>query len=200
MKAAGEGYIKFKCELTDANFEFKDHDFSNLERWRGKMFEMGLIGVYPDGIGFGNISLRAGSSSAFIISGSATGSHPHLCKDQYALVTHVNFEENSLICTARLNASSESMSHAVIYETCSLVNGVIHLHSKILWGQLINRIPTTLSTVTYGTPEMAYEIKRVIRENDLISAGLIVMGGHEEGIIAYGKDLDEAGKLILNLY
>jgi hypothetical protein len=44
---------------------------------------------------------------------------------------------------------------------------------------------------------MAHEILRLYRETDLPRAKLAAMAGHEEGVIAVGLDLDEAGCVLL---
>ena len=47
--------------------------FSELDAARTTLHDAGLIGVYPSGIGYGNISLRL-AGNLFLISGSGTGS------------------------------------------------------------------------------------------------------------------------------
>jgi len=66
-----------------------------------------------------------------------------------------------------------------------------------LWNKLINKIPTSSPDVEYGTPEMAFEIHRLFKETDLSAKQILVMGGHEEGIISFGENLDEAGDIII---
>ena len=193
-----EGYIKFKCLLVGEDFNFSKDQFLLIENWRERFYKLNLIGAYPNGIGFGNISIRFKEGNNFIISGSATGNYKHLKMEHYALVTDFSINENSLSYIGRVKASSESLSHAVIYETSDLINGIIHVHSKLLWDRLIDKIPTTNQLVTYGTPEMAMELKKTLLNNKLESGGIIVMGGHEEGIISFGKDLKSAAKLLLD--
>ena len=199
MLSAEEGYIKFKCNLNESGFEFPDKLFESLEKWRGEMYNLGLIGMYDSGIGFGNISHRDGNSNRFIISGSATGKYRQLERKHYALVTAFNIEKNSLDCSGYIKASSESLSHAAVYKHLEVVNAVIHIHSKPLWEKYRFRLPTTGESVTYGTPEMAWEIARVISEHGLKEKGVIVMAGHEEGLISFGTDLENAGRLIKEL-
>lgn len=198
MISAEEGYIKFNCKLSGSDFEFPDLVYEALEQWRGEMYNLGLIGMYDNGIGFGNISHRVGDTDQFIISGSATGNFQHLERKHYALVTAYNFEENSLECSGNIKASSESLSHAAIYEQLNSINAVIHVHSKSLWDRYRFQLPTTAESVAYGTPEMAGEIRRVISE-DSLKEGVIVMAGHEEGIIAFGRNMEIAGERIMAL-
>ena len=57
-----EGVIKFQCEWIKA--EAPDAaEIEELNFWRTLLFQSGLIGVYPDGTGFGNINcLYAGDN------------------------------------------------------------------------------------------------------------------------------------------
>jgi len=163
------------------------------------MYEYGFIGVYPNGIGYGNISARADASS-FYISGTATGSLPVLEEKHYALVNSWSFNQNSLKCTAMVNASAESLSHAAIYESLPHVGAVIHIHHKGLWDKYLNSLLTTSTDVLYGTPEMAREISNIVQTVKLNQDSILVMGGHEEGIVSWGETLDEAGEVVLKYY
>ncbi len=76
---------------------------------------------------------------------------------------------------------------------------MFHIHNLELWKRIIGKVPTTLSNAEYGTPQMAMEIKRLYRQTDLRKTRVLVMAGHQEGIMAFGLDADEAGKRILSL-
>lgn len=194
-----EGYIKFEAEWEKSPpmpLKF----FKRLNTWRKKLYDLGLIGMYPDGIGYGNISERFDRKGSFLITGSATGRFPELTPAHYCLVTKVFSEENRLICHGPVIASSESMSHATIYRECPEVSGVIHIHHKQLWQQLMDVVPTTERSAEYGTPEMARAISWLLRDTDLRAEGIFVMAGHEEGIFSFGKTLEEAGKVLLRHY
>jgi L-ribulose-5-phosphate 4-epimerase len=193
-----DGYIKFNCHWNNAPFSMPNAIFEKINSLRSRLHELGLIGVYKNGVGFGNISCKA-SKEAFYITGSATGEKAILSKKEYALVTEWNFKQNSLKCTGLTKASSESLSHAAIYESDDTIEAVIHIHSKKMWENYLNVIPTTSKDLSYGTPEMAYALKKISSETSL-KKGLLVMGGHEEGIIAYGANLDQAGKILLSYF
>ena len=49
----------------------------------------------------------------------------------------------------------------------------------------------------YGTPQMALEIKRLAEECFLRDHGILVMAGHDDGIITFGKNLAEAYAILL---
>ena len=191
-----EGYIKFNCNWIPSN-DIPLNKVAELNVWREIMYKKGLIGVYPDNIGFGNISMRC-NEKTFLISGSATGGLATLNESHYSLVTDYDPGTNSVTCTGPLKASSESLTHALIYECSAATNAVIHIHNLDLWNRLIHHVPTSRENVSYGTPEMANEIKRLFEETALSKEKIIVMGGHREGIISFGKDLEEAGNILID--
>jgi ribulose-5-phosphate 4-epimerase/fuculose-1-phosphate aldolase len=186
-----EGYIKFSADWTKAA-AFPDAEIAELNDFRQMLYRMGLIGAYNNGIGFGNISRRVKNKGLFYISGSKTGNLAQLNASHYALVTAVAAAENRLRCTGPVMASSESMSHAVIYEECPEVNGVIHVHNLTLWKKLMHKVPTTDASAPYGSPEMVDSIRQLLHKTDLRKRRIFVMEGHEEGIFTFGENLGAA--------
>jgi len=193
-----KGYIKYHCHWIEDK-PMKASLIKELNNWRDKLYQLKLIGAYSNGIGYGNISIRL-ESNVFLITGSATGHLKKLSAKHYTRVTSYNFAKNTLTCEGPIRASSESLTHAAIYEANKEVNAVIHIHSKPLWDKLLCTIPTTSPAVEYGTPQMALEIGRLFNETDLNTKRILVMAGHEEGIIAFGKDLDDAGSIIMGYW
>jgi Class II Aldolase and Adducin N-terminal domain. len=61
-----------------------------------------------------------------------------------------------------------------------------------LWAALLNHAPTSSKAAEYGTPELAYEIMRLFKNGDVESRKILVMAGHEGGIVTFGKDFEEA--------
>jgi len=43
---------------------------------------------------------------------------------------------------------------------------------------------------------MAIEIARLLRDPLMLHQGIIAMGGHREGVLCFGKDLEDAGHSI----
>lgn len=181
-------------------FPFQEEIFSQLETARTKLYKLGLIGMYPDGIGFGNISVKSGENSTFIITGSATGQFEELDQSHYALVTGSDFEKNSISCSGLTKASAESLTHAAVYESLPEIGAVVHVHCLWLWEKLLNNYPTTSDEIEYGTPEMAYAVGKLASEINGRKEKVIVMGGHREGILAFGNNLIEATSQIINIY
>lgn len=194
-----EGYIKYNCEWENKAIAISEGVFKELDKWRDKLYKLNLIGVYDNGIGFGNISQKF-DDKQFIITGSATGSKDYLKPSDYALVTQWDYDGNSLSCVGNTKASSESLSHAAVYESAIHAQAVIHIHSMPLWEKYKHSLPTTSDKIAYGTPAMAYAIKELVEKENQKNSGVIVMAGHEEGILSYAPTLNKAGELILILY
>ena len=76
---------------------------------------------------------------------------------------------------------------------------VVHIHNYPLWDRYLGILPTTSPEVEYGTPTMANEITRILTLPKTLQKKVIIMGGHEEGIFAFGKTIEEAVSLILAL-
>jgi L-ribulose-5-phosphate 4-epimerase len=182
-----EGYTKFNCEWQKSGAIITDAVFKKINGWREILYDLKLIGVYKNGIGFGNISVRAKSESNFIITGTGTGKIRKLTQNHFSKVTDYSLTKNKLTCKGPVKASSESLSHAVIYEIDPEINAVIHGHNMEYWEKLIHIVPTTHKDVAYGTPEMAKEIIRLFRETDVSEKKILVMGGHQEGIYQYNN-------------
>lgn len=190
-----EGYIKYEVRWIEGDPPAEESVIS-LRGWRDRLHRLGLIGVYPDGIGFGNISERAGGQE-FIITGTQTGGVPELEARHLTRVIAVDIARNRLTCAGPVAASSEAMTHAAFYHCDPAIGAVIHIHHLPTWNALLDILPTTGKQVPYGTPEMAWEIERLYRESDLPERKIVVMGGHREGLISFGRDLDEAGGILL---
>jgi L-ribulose-5-phosphate 4-epimerase len=191
-----EGVIKFNCQWTKSG-PLNGDWIKDINPWRDKLYTSGLIGVTEDGIGYGNISIRF-RQNEFIISGSGTGKFEKLTGEHYALVTDFNIDENTIHSTGPIIASSESLTHAMIYDYAGDVNAVIHVHHLKLWEKLLKSLPATAENIEYGTPEMAKEIARLFSEQNLSHHKLFAMAGHSGGIVCFGESLEEAGESLLN--
>lgn len=195
-----EGYIKYQCHWTQTK-PLAIEAYGELLSYRDRAYALGLIGVYPDGVGFGNISCRCPQNPEhFIISGTQTGHIPKLSIGYYARVTNVNLAQNTVTCEGPVKASSESLTHGAIYQLAPSVQGIIHVHHGALWKGLLNQVPTTSPNVPYGTPEMAMEMERLMRESRLLEDKILVMAGHEDGVVTFGNSLQEAYKILQGYY
>ena len=184
-------YVKFTHERTGAEIAPFDQ-LTALNECRRKLCELHLIGVDSNGIGFGNLSIRDGATCNFYITGSATGGLAELTLADCVRVVAHDFEQNWLRYEGNAIPSSESLTHAAIYESDPVASAVIHCHDSVLWARLLGRVPTTTPAAAYGTPQMAYEIIRLFDVGDVRTRKIFVMAGHEGGIVTFGKDFEDA--------
>jgi len=184
-------YVKFTDERAGADIAAFDA-LAELNACRRKLLEQRLIGVDSNGVGFGNLSVRDGRTTSFYITGSATGALAELTPTDCVRVVAYDFEKNWLRYEGAAIPSSESLAHAAIYESDPTAAAVIHCHDSMLWRTLLDHLPTTSRAAAYGTPEMAYEIMRLLKMSDMRKKRIFVMAGHEGGIVVFGRNLEEA--------
>ena len=193
-----EGYIKFQAEQVAGSIA-QPAEFDQLNRARTELFDLGLIGSYDNGIGFGNLSLRE-QGQRFLITASATGGERVLRFDQYCLVESFSPERNLVRARGGLLASSESMTHGAIYAASPAVQCVMHIHSRVMFDALLARPALhTPASIPYGTPAMALAVSSLVKNQRQLPV-LFVMAGHDEGIIAYGAEIDSVKQLIVSTF
>lgn len=180
-----EGIIKFNIDWEKKQLEYNDK-ILELDKLRTELHKLKLVGIYPDGLGYGNVSVREGNG--FLITGSQTGKPEILGENGYSFVSSWDISKNYLKCEGLLKASSESLTHAAVYEIDKNIKCVIHIHSKDLWEKYIDKLPTSDKNAEYGTVLMANSIKEIIKAGNKI----VVMGGHYEGILVCGELVSQA--------
>jgi len=191
-----EGYIKYQPIHRDAP-ALADEFLVEIIRYRQKLYDFSFIGMYETGIGYGNISLRT-IENQFVISGSATGGKAKLSADDFCTVTQCDVDANSVYAEGPIAASSESMTHYVLYQCDPKIKAVIHIHNAEVWKQQLHQLPTSSVSAEYGTPEMAISLKEELVQINQTS-GIIIMGGHVDGILAFGINLSDAFHLLNKL-
>jgi len=203
-----EGVIKFKLDYESGPPSGHAEAVRTLSAWRRLMVLAGLMGQAPDpydGYGFGNISCRVPPYYApprarlFLISGTQTGRLSDLGPEHYALVSACAPRENRVCALGPVLPSSESMTHGAVYAQDPGIRFVIHGHSPDIWGQArVLGLPVTREDVPYGTPEMAREVQRLFHDTDVRRLGVFAMGGHLDGIVAFGATAREAGAALMD--
>ena len=195
---AEEGYVKFTAHLTEKGL-VAFPELAELNEVRTELHELELIGVLPDGIGYGNLSVRLPGEEVFWISGTATGAERELSLENYCRVDLFKAATNEVWCTGRVKASSETMSHGAVYAANAEIGCVIHVHSRELFEfMLAGHFAKTPPEVEYGTPEMA-EAVRTLVESVGEETGVFVLAGHQDGVMAYGPDIASAREVLLGL-
>jgi L-ribulose-5-phosphate 4-epimerase len=190
-------YIKFTSERRNAELSQFD-GFAELNAYRRQLRKLRLIGVDSNGVGFGNLSVRDGTTKNFYITGSATAGIAELTIADCAKVVAYDFERNWVGYEGSTMPSSESLTHAAIYQSDTKTGAVIHCHNSTLCRAMLNQAPTSSKAVAYGTPEMAYEIIRLFKLSDVQSRKILIMAGHEGGIVTFGRDLQEAFTVLMH--
>jgi ribulose-5-phosphate 4-epimerase/fuculose-1-phosphate aldolase len=194
-----EGYIKFESHWRKTN-ALDNAEIVLLNRWRRPLYAAGLIGHYEEhGIGFGNLSMRLGTERQFIISGTQTGHLPHPGAEHYAVVEDYDIDQNRVYSRGATEASSESLTHAAIYELDRDIGAVVHVHSAEMWARLKESAATTDAGIAFGTPDMAREFQRLFLETDFAVTGIAVMAGHDSGLVSSGRNLQQAAERILTI-
>jgi methylthioribose-1-phosphate isomerase len=192
--AGGEGAIKFRCERRPG--VVRAAEVRDLRSVRAGLRRRGLIGVGADGVAYGNLSRRVGRGSRFVITATGTGALPALRAADYVRVERCDLARNRVWCRGARDASAESMTHAAVYAADARIGAVLHVHDGALWRRLMRSdLPRTPRSAAYGTPAIARAVRDVVRDTGRTS-GVVVMGGHEEGLIAFGRTPREAWRAL----
>ncbi|MGD2137751.1 MAG: class II aldolase/adducin family protein [Gammaproteobacteria bacterium] len=202
-----EGVIKFELRHRKTATLTIREGLPALTAWRQILWQLRLVGQDPPrygGYGFGNVSMRLAPFAApfnrrrFLISGTQTGSLPVLDASHYVAVTEYDPRQNRVVSAGPLPPSSESLTHGMLYNMAAAIHVILHVHSPDIWQAATGLgIPVTDAAVAYGTPEMADEVGRLFAETDVRHRGLFAMGGHRDGIVAFGANADQAGQIVV---
>lgn len=190
-----EGTIKFKARWKETE-AFPAVILEEMIASRQQMFARGYIGEYAPGLGYGNISMRYGEGAQFLISGAKTGRLAEALPEHFTHITEVYPRRNEVYCRGPVIASSETMSHAMIYQCEPSAQIAIHLHAAQAWERLLHQVPTTDASAEYGSPEMSASIEQLFQTTNLRDKKIFVMEGHPEGIFVFGRSFAEASAIL----
>ena len=192
-----EGYIKFTVHLNETEVQVPEA-LQELNTVRTALFDKGMIGILPDGVGFGNLSIKEAGSDLFFISGTATGGKRILDLQDYCRVDSCSIERNEVHCSGHICASAETLSHYAVYHANPEIHCVIHIHHKAFFQRLLTSdCPATSPDAAYGTPEMAHDIEALVKRTPA-AHGILVMTGHEDGVIAWGRTITETYNVLMS--
>lgn len=209
-----EGVVKFRALQVTNPPAISDPLFSDpllldeLNGWRSVLQFFGLIGQDHSGVGYDNLSRRLsihskGSGLEFIITGSQTGHLQTLGIEDYVAVISC-FPDRNLAYYSPLagnnncrQPSSESMTHYAVYAETD-AEFVFHVHSREIWQARSKlSLPATPEIVKYGTPAMAEAMRRLLVTPGVSERRIMAMGGHPDGIIAWGRTAEETDRVIM---
>ena len=157
-----------------------------LSSLRDALHARGWIGRDParyGGLGYGNVSRRL-EAEAFLVSATQTGHLSTLAALHWVTVTAASPATNELWSEGASKPSSESLTHAAIYQAC-VATFVCHIHHPALWNAVCfgaMALPMTPASATYGTPAMAAALSHISTTTNLPFAA--AMSGHEDGLMA----------------
>jgi ribulose-5-phosphate 4-epimerase/fuculose-1-phosphate aldolase len=203
-----EGIISYDLQLRPAR-PLSWERLQVLDGWRQILYLLGLIGRDPTrygGFAFGNISRRllsatpADSRRPFVISGSQTGGLARLSAKHYVTVVHCCPEKALVLAEGQLPPSAEALTHAALYHADDRVRYVMHVHCPELWhraGAL--GIAQTDAAAAGGTVALAQAISDLLEEPAVRRQGIFAMGGHEDGLVAFGRSAQEAAFALTGL-
>lgn len=148
---------------------------------------LGVMGRDPrryDGLAFGNLSMRAGAG--FWITATQTADLVRLDAHAVTLIDHWDPATNTVTARGVRPPSSEALSHAAIHDArAGRPTWVLHGHAPDLWRHAAALgLPVTDPGAPNGTLALARELAALAGT----APGVIVMGGHRDGVIAYADD------------
>lgn len=196
-----EGIIRFQSHLNRIALQ-PSLDIAELTAWRDLLYRLHLVGQDAsryEGFGFGNLSIRSRQyPTGFIVTGSQTGHLDHLDCRHFCLISAWTLDPPELWADGTIQPSSESLTHAAVYAGSSHVGAVIHVHCPELWGlQGTIELPVTNPQAGCGTVDLALEIEQMMVDLCNPKNGVWILGGHEDGILAFGPDITTTGLSLL---
>ncbi len=195
MNQPSEGVIKFHL-AHEHGPALPEEITAELRAWFVILRKLELLGRDPGrylGYAYGNLSVR--TAGGFVITCTQTSGRNELGLEDFARVRDFDSRGNRLASEGPCPPSSEAMTHGAVYQALPRAGAVFHVHSPQIWQKAkALGLPETDAAIEYGTPEMAEAVISLLRNTP---AGVFSMGGHEDGIVAWGKDAAEAGCRLL---
>ena len=187
-------YVKFEQDWTPGPAPAHP-GLAELDACRTRLHDRGLIGLQPNGYGYGNVSLRV-DADRFVISGTATGGTRVLGAAGYTLVESFDPGANRVRAVGPVRASAETMTHGAVYRANPAVRCVIHVHSLAWWNEALRLgFPATPVEAAYGSPALSATLEDLVRARGQPS-GFVALRGHEEGLIIFGPSIAAAEALV----
>jgi hypothetical protein len=205
-----EGIVRFEAAHTARPLEDRVYGPAAraLAAWREILARLGLLGQDParyGGAGYGNVSARLGpfgdvprGRRRFLITGTQTGGRRQVGLADFCVVEEYDLARNRVRSAGAVEPSSESLTHGALYDIAPAARAVLHAHAPEVW-RAARRLglPMTVPGARNGTPELALEVQRLYRETTLPSLGILVMAGHEDGVLTFGNSIEEAGAVLV---
>jgi len=205
-----EGVIRFDVQHETRPLEERvlGETARVLSAWREILANLGLLGRDParyEGLGYGNVSARVGpfgdvarGRRRFLVTGTQTAGVAQATLREFCLVESWDLGRNRVSSSGLVAPSSESLTHAALYDASPAIRVVLHAHAPGLWRHArALGLAVTDPGAPNGTPAMALEAQRLYREGTFAATRVVAMGGHEDGVLAFGHSAAEAGTALV---
>ncbi len=199
-----EGVVQFGYTLTETTPPFTTGaSFAELQGWRSILHRLSLLGQSDDayeGFAYGNLSMRSPAMGAsFLISATQTSGLAHTVQSDWVLISRCDLATFQVAAVGMKPPSSESVTHAMVYSADSNIACVLHVHNHDIWSHAAALgLPSTGLTTPYGSPDLAMEVSRLLREHP-VRPLVFTTPGHEDGVFACGVDLATTASALISL-
>jgi len=184
-----EVYVGIKYDINLKNGKRETEHAEELIKWCKDFYAKGLVSC--GGNVAGNLSCRTHKGFLITPGGQKLGK---INSGQLVEIVELDEKAHKLKAIGIQNPSSESFLHAAIYKARKDVNAILHGHNDVVTrGPKKFGVPETGKEQPYGTLELRDEVLKILGKNKLVQ-----MKNH--GFISMGKDIEEAGKIALELY
>jgi ribulose-5-phosphate 4-epimerase/fuculose-1-phosphate aldolase len=211
LPMSDEGVTKFSFERTDVSASVEPV-VRDLTEERRELYLRDSIGCNMKRYGacYGNASARVGAFGApagrreFIVSGTQTGNIASPGPEHWVRITRYDHAANRVWAAGPCDPSSESLTHAAIYDADLAIRSVMHGHDRHTWLWLLESgAPATAPHIGYGTQAMATAAAAIVRgrrSSTFRYPGVFAMSGHEDGVVAWGDSVKEATRRFIAVY
>jgi ribulose-5-phosphate 4-epimerase/fuculose-1-phosphate aldolase len=183
-----EQRVKFKTVFISDEVP-DEKEVEELKQWCTQ-FQKNNLTPPAQGNSVGNLSCRV--EDEFIITGTMLKSKENLTNDFFVRVVNYDVYKNTIYAEGKMEPSSESIIHFLIYNTRDDINAIFHGHSDLITKNAEKlKIPVTNNEQPPGTMELANEVLDTLRDNSMI----VIKNG---GFITLGETMKEAGDLALS--
>lgn len=179
---------KFRTDFLSSKFPSAAKS-KQLIGWFRKFYNEELAPEYESGSS-GNLSFRY--KNGFIIKSTKTY-FDRIKEDELVFVEKFDLDKKIAYVHGKMFPSTELQMHYLIYKNKKSVNAVFHLHDyKIMKKLKKYKIPVTKVTEA-GTEKIGYDVIKCLNGKNFV-----IMKNH--GVVAVGKTMGEAGKIILKYH
>lgn len=198
-----EGTIRFAYALETPEAPVTDQGtLSALAGWRILLKRLALVGQQPGrygGLGFGNLSARDPLHPAqFVITASQTSGAERLVVEDLVRIVDSSTTRFWVDALGHQPPSSETLTHAMIYQADPAIRWIFHAHSPEIWHRAeALGLPATAATVNYGTPDMAHAVAELLTRERRRPIAFVTLG-HRDGVFACGESAEEAGGALMS--